>query len=824
MSERNAGIATTAQGGMFHCKFDENWTVTYADDSLFRFLGYTKQEFEERFHSQMAGVIDPEDQKIMRKVVMEQLKTGNVIFNENRLRCKDGAVKWIWISAELRHDQPEPYFYCMFHDISQQKHMQDALARSERRYDTVFAQTQDVIFEWNCSTRVLYCSPNFEKKFGYPVPGENFPERVLQEGMIAAEDAPIMREQFRKLQSGKDEDCTEYRIRKADGTFLWCRIIATAVRDASGGLQKVIGMLSDIDTQKKQIQDVREKAMRDALTGLYNRNAAEEFICAYLANPAGPAALLVVDVDNFKGVNDTFGHIYGDAVLSDMAYHLQSLARPQDVVGRIGGDEFIVFIAGLQNRGEASLRAQKIGDVFHRSFQENELQYEISASIGIAFYPEDGQTYLGLFEKADTATYASKRNGKNRYTVYSPALSSIAGGHTLACEPAFVSNMQSQKNFRENITEYIFRIFYENQDISKAVPALFDLIGKLFGFSRVCVFERIWENGAYQNTFEWCAPGIASVKHTYGFAPMDGVLAYPELFDAQNMFTCEDIAQIEREEERTWLFARGVCSLMLCRVEDERGTAAFLGFEDCVHLGRQATVEERNAIQLVSQVISLFLMRARKQELLDQQQAFSQRLLRQVNACIYAISPQDFRLVFVNDQIRCHFSALKTGELCYQAIRGMDAPCKDCPMLALKGPEDVAVRELYHPKTHMWTETTASYIIWENGKQACLFSSNDITRYRADAARMDFLSQCIDGGMVGGYLKPGFPFYYINNQMLTYLGFEAQDEFLNFVDGMIINAIYPDDREQVFSTITAQLSDRNDTYEVSYRIDRKSVV
>lgn len=712
-------------GGIFQCKNDPGWTVIYANDGLFQFLEYTREEFRELFDNQLACVIYPEDLEPLCRTASEQLKRGNVVENENRLVCKSGEVKWIWISCEfVTREGEEPYFYCMFHDITRQKQAQSRMEISERRYDLILSMTQDVIYEWNYETREIFYAPTFEKKFGYVPPADNFPYKVLEMGIIYPDDEELFRSHFRKIEDGFPEAVGEYRIRKADESFIWCRITASAIRDENEKLQKVIGMISDIDEQKRKVFFAQEQAMRDTLTGLYNRGATESLINDYLNDYDGLAAFLVIDVDNFKGVNDTLGHVYGDAVLGDMGYHLKKMSRSGDIIGRVGGDEFVVFLTKIPDEETALHVARRIGRIFHRSIGEAHIQYEITGSIGIAFYPKDGQDYLSLFSRADTAMYYAKHSGKNQLSVYNEQKALELPIHRK--EEPDEERPGIQKNFRDNIIEYVFRIFYENEDVDKGLPVLLDLIGKIFDESRLYILETTDGPGMARNTFEWCNTGIPSMKDE------QDVFEYvqrPMEFDQNQIYSCEDVEILPEGEFKDWLVRRGVVSTLICRLIENHRVVAVIGFEDC-RKKRRASLEEKDALSLISQTISLFLMRARRQEEIRRQQTFSERLLKRVTTCIYSIDPETYKLDFVNSNMRCAMKGLKVGELCYRSIRGMERPCQDCPMAELRQDQQFVTKELYHPNVKKWTETTASYIQWADGRKVCLVNSYDITRYK----------------------------------------------------------------------------------------------
>ena len=163
---------------------------------------------------------------------------------------------------------------------------------------------------------------------------------------------------------------------------------------------------------------LKKLAERDQLTGLYNRSTCENIIRETL-NSSDPGAdvhaLLVIDMDNFKMINDTFGHMEGDAALVRLASGLSRLFRTGDVVGRLGGDEFFVFMTNCTD-GDAPLqKARQIGQLFKNTYRVNDAEVNISASIGIALFPREGISFAALYKSADDALYEAKRRGKGGY-------------------------------------------------------------------------------------------------------------------------------------------------------------------------------------------------------------------------------------------------------------------------------------------------------------------------------------------------------------------------------------------------------------------------
>ena len=164
--------------------------------------------------------------------------------------------------------------------------------------------------------------------------------------------------------------------------------------------------------------DIQQKAVTDPLTGLYTRNYAEARI-AKLLGEAHPGSLMMIDMDNFKAINDTYGHIAGDKTLKILADALRENTCDEDVVCRLGGDEFVVFLTGMNDRQEVSEKAQAILDMLAENLEKLKFSQKSSISIGIAIFPNDGRNFETLYNNADKSLYYVKRNGKNSFAFYS---------------------------------------------------------------------------------------------------------------------------------------------------------------------------------------------------------------------------------------------------------------------------------------------------------------------------------------------------------------------------------------------------------------------
>lgn len=216
-----------------------------------------------------------------------------------------------------------------------------------------------------------------------------------------------------------------FRLRRADGGYVWYTMLATLCKDKRGKNDRMVIRLENADAKLSQEQNLLAKAENDLLTGIFNKKTMEEKITALLAEYSNNKHYIffMIDLDNFKGVNDTLGHIYGDKVLTDTAAKLRKVFPAHALIGRLGGDEFAVcavFEAFDEENLEEYIekKAEQLRGQLRESYYCDDLGVDVSASIGIACAPRDGVDFETIYRKADKALYLSKRSGKDRYNIF----------------------------------------------------------------------------------------------------------------------------------------------------------------------------------------------------------------------------------------------------------------------------------------------------------------------------------------------------------------------------------------------------------------------
>ena len=301
-----------------------------------------------------------------------------------------------------------------------------ALAESEERYALALAGANDGLWDWDLRADTVYLSPRYKAMLGYA--GDAIGSDPLDWlELIHPDERPLVEDAVRAHLAGETEHYeTEYRMRTARGTYRWMLSRALAVRAPDGRALRLAGSQTDVTERKVAELQLQHDALHDALTGLPNRvlfqDRLEHLVRRGLrAETPGASAVLFLDLDRFKVVNDSLGHLVGDELLVEVADRLQAVLRPGDTVARLGGDEFTVLLEALHDFEEARLIADRVLETLEAPFEHAGQDLYLSASIGIAMVAP-GATAEEVIRDADAAMYRAKGEGRGRHALFDSTL------------------------------------------------------------------------------------------------------------------------------------------------------------------------------------------------------------------------------------------------------------------------------------------------------------------------------------------------------------------------------------------------------------------
>lgn len=274
------------------------------------------------------------------------------------------------------------------------------------------------IWSYEINTGRLFLSRGAEELIGLPVDWLiKQPEHIRN--LVHPYDSLRLFEAYKELLAGKNK-ILEHRLLLADGSTRWVQNLAIPFKNRTGETTRIDGLIIDISEQKNREEKIKHMAFHDQLTGLPNRTMFENYFSLTMAgerNREQKLALIFIDLDNFKQVNDAMGHDVGDMLLKEVGQRIKTVMRENDLLARLGGDEFIALLTSIAPE-TTTLVAERILDSLARSFTIAGHELRVSASIGISLYPEDGKDLETLIKSADEAMYTAKRKGKSGYYFY----------------------------------------------------------------------------------------------------------------------------------------------------------------------------------------------------------------------------------------------------------------------------------------------------------------------------------------------------------------------------------------------------------------------
>lgn len=735
LDEKSRELETTYSsipGGVMKIRVDEKYTFLYCNDTFLKITGYTREEIETQFENSSLLLIHEDDRKSAVQSLKAQLENTGRAQLEYRINTKCGQPVWVLEQGQLvTNSNGENEFFSVVLDVTIDHRNRENLRLSEERYHIILDQIDDILCEWDISTDTISYSPNFEKIFGYSPVNDKF---SIGEGLIThvhPSDLRFLREFITDTLHNTSPSAVEVRIQTITGRYIWMRIRASAVRDEYGVPKRVVGMITNINSQRLTIEDLRSKSQRDLLTDLYNKITAQQMVEERLLSASSNSshALMIVDIDNFKSVNDSLGHMFGDTVLSDVATRLKAVFRSSDILGRVGGDEFIVFLSDINSSSVLAPKAIDIIDIFRNSYTRNGVSYKVSCSIGIAIAPIHGTVFDELYHNADRALYAAKNLGKDRYLIFSEDLASDTGESYSAVGAIDSIIPQDNCNRGNDLCNIVFNELYESLNLRSSIDYALGLIGEHISVNRAYVFE-ISENGLYaSNTFEWCSDGIKPCiarLQNVGLTTFDG---YFKNYNEAGVFACNDVSELD-DELSEFLKKQGIFSTLQVYITDGGKIRGFIGFDDCSHT-RVWSESEIGFLMHVSKVIGLFVIKRVSAEEIAHSHKNQMAILNGMDAFTYVINPIDHTLLYINKKTMDLIPGAKLGNTCYESFwDGRSAPCEICPMRGLGIDREFNTIEVYNHTLDLWTEATASKLPWIGADDAVLICCHDITKYK----------------------------------------------------------------------------------------------
>jgi diguanylate cyclase (GGDEF)-like protein/PAS domain S-box-containing protein len=430
---------------------DKAGSIIYLNDNCCKNIGYKHEEiigkhtriFKTGLHSNK-----------FYHDLWETLLTGEIWKGEMTAKRKDGSIVWNFLTIfPLFDNDNQPYqFLTLRTDITKQKQMETQVARRDKQLNAIIQNTNDAIGSMDENGQITFLNTGFEKHLGYSLQesiGKNIFDYIAEEHLLKT------RNTFEALVKSPGKSIrTEIKVKNKRGNYIWLEFFATNyLKDPL--LNGIIFTSKDITRSKKIAEEMKRMAYFDNLTGLPNRRYLENQLRKEVLRAKGNKtsfALLLIDLDEFKYVNNSFGHSVGDKLLEDFSARLQEAYTQDDVIlCRLGGDEFIILLSNVFSLEEINKHASNLITLINdKPFNVRGNDFFITISVGVSVYPYSGESMDLLLKNADMAMYRAKGNGKNQYQIFSPTMN-------LFTYKQFTLRNDSKKALTNNE----FNIFYQ---------------------------------------------------------------------------------------------------------------------------------------------------------------------------------------------------------------------------------------------------------------------------------------------------------------------------------------------------------------------------
>lgn len=495
----------------------------------------------------------------------------------------------------------------ILHDFTAEKMMQSQYRR-EAQYRKMTMEDTALYYEVDLTHRIFVTGYEDLVRHYAPAPTNQFDDIIdlMINHLVYAEDREIVQNHINwnflmnTYQQGETKIEFEYRrlLNKTDFGWVTCTIYL--LLDETTNDIKALGYIRDIDDTKKLELSLKYQAERDLLTGIYNKMTTQRLIEKDLEDHIGMMhSLMIIDLDDFKQINDTLGHVFGDNVLSEVSTRLRMLIDCSSIFGRIGGDEFVIYLHKVEDTTHVAKIAKEICQMLQDIYMDVNDHCQISGSIGIACAPKDGTTFEDLYRNADIALYSSKQKGKGTYCFYNSSLPQIRLNKTTR-----QLGIHHKKTFSNNVIANAFRMMCHAKESDHVERQVLEFLSQHYHYQRayVCIYH---EDGNRNEHYEWFDEKVTchndQLQHWY-----DEIFDHHQQhFDENGIFMMDEVNQNKEQKIATeTLQAFAVIQFAIYENETLKG---FVGFDDCKS-NRVPMKLEIETLQTVSIMLGTYIL------------------------------------------------------------------------------------------------------------------------------------------------------------------------------------------------------------------------
>lgn len=562
---------------------------------------------------------------------------------------------------------------------------------------------------------------------------ENYWEQMREWNLVHPEDIQIFEDFCDSLDRGKAHIMYEMRMLRDNGKFAWLRQEGNTVYDGNGTPVKVVGKVTDITREKTDRELLEKEVTKDALTGLYNKEVARKMIEKRMMDPdESDSVLMLIDLDDFSSINETYGHVYGDVVLESTANIIYSNFKAKDIVSRISGDEFLVYCPHFGDEARLGKHIDKMLQQF-REFMEERDGHKYSFSVGAALFPRDGGNFEELYKNADIALYHAKKKGKNQYAVYQKDVDygTIIGETFRKANEKDINEALSNQQFsniNKDLFDFSFMTISSEQNFYDSIHKIFEEVCLYFSLDRSTLMEWDAVTRKIRVTSRWTreddGDDVEKMERTAGVNWYIMEKYYQDL--EYNILT--DGKDQKQDYGKDILIMNKIpVSAIQFPIWDGGKMAGVLNFECWKE--KEWKKEEISTLSSITRMISSYLLQRQTKEELETEYVVGKKAMDVQNLIYYMVGEQDYRIRYMSHYARECYPNAKYGQTCYEAFMERDTPCPACPIKDCQNGKEQSIIETYDGDEDSWYTLTASVMDKTPGNRLFLLCKSNVTAF-----------------------------------------------------------------------------------------------
>ena len=452
-----AMLLSELDGMVYLGRIDRHWTTEFVSEGCTRLTGFNPEDILHNRKISYVEIIHPDDREMVWREINLALANNQSFSIEYRIIRADLSERWVSERGQgiNKGNTGTQLIHGFIQDITDRYFREKTLAEAEQHYRSIFENAIEGIFQSSRDGTYLGVNPALAKIYGFSDPDDMI--RSLRDISTQLYVIPQRRDEF--VQTIRDQGVItnfESQVYRADGTVIWISENVREVRDTDNQLLHYEGTVEDICERKTYEQLISYQATHDSLTNLPNRALIMDRIEQAIERSKRTnceAAVIFIDLDHFKNINDSLGHNAGDILINTVAGRLKQCLRACDTASRLGGDEFVILLADLKPDSKYVPKVLKrLLSSIEAPCLIDEGEYLITCSIGVSIYPSDANSAEELLKNADIAMYKAKQIGRNTFQFFTPELNK-----------KIAERLQLEQQLRIGINEQQFELFYQSK-------------------------------------------------------------------------------------------------------------------------------------------------------------------------------------------------------------------------------------------------------------------------------------------------------------------------------------------------------------------------